>query len=232
MILEGKIKKYNTERGFGFIQVEGRTSDIFFHISDFPKKTGEPKLGERLKFLVVEESGKFKAVNIVRLDLKEARSISEVTANEKLSVSAFSGRSRSQPNKGLIFTIAGLIIIAILSALVFQKYQSYQQSKQLKAARLAEEQSRIIEQQRKAIGELPKLKFSEKTERALQHQQVQPMLATRSTGAANTQFRWDGRQHCSQMNSRAEAEFFIKNCPDTKMDGDNDGIPCENNSRW
>ena len=53
MILEGKIKKYNTERGFGFIQVEGRTSDIFFHIYDFPKKTGEPKLGERLKFIVV-----------------------------------------------------------------------------------------------------------------------------------------------------------------------------------
>lgn len=232
MILEGKIKKYNAERGFGFIQVEGRASDIFFHISDFPKKTGEPKLGERLKFLVVEESGKFKAVNIVRLDLKEARSISEVTANEKLSVSAFSGRTRSQSNKGLTFTIVGLIIIAILSALVFQKYQSYQQSKQLKAARLAEEQNRIIEQQRKAIGELPKLKFSEKTERTLQHQQVQPMQATRSTDAANTQFRCDGRQHCSQMNSRAEAEFFIKNCPDTKMDGDNDGIPCENDSRW
>ncbi|WP_424893851.1 excalibur calcium-binding domain-containing protein [Acinetobacter courvalinii] len=193
---------------------------------------GEPKLGERLKFLVVEERGKFKAVNIVRLDLKESRSISEVTANEKLSVSSLSGRSRSQSNKGLIFTIVGLIIIAILSALVFQKYQSYQQSKQLKAARLAEEQSRIIEQQRKAIGELPKLKFSEKTERALQHQQVQPMQATRSTDAADTQFRCDGRQHCSQMNSRAEAEFFIKNCPDTKMDGDNDGIPCENDSRW
>lgn len=232
MILEGKIKKYNTERGFGFIQVEGRASDIFFHISDFPKKTGEPKLGERLKFLVVEESGKFKAVNIVRLDLKEARSISEVTANEKLSVSSLSGRSRSQSNRGLTFTLVGLIIIAILGALVFQKYQSYQQSKQLKAARLAEEQSRIIEQQRKAIGELPKLKLSEKTERALQHQQVQPMQATRSTSATNTQFRCDGRQHCSQMNSRAEAEFFIKNCPDTKMDGDNDGIPCENDSRW
>ncbi|MCU4578800.1 cold shock domain-containing protein [Acinetobacter courvalinii] len=232
MILEGKIKKYNTERGFGFIQVEGRTSDIFFHISDFPKKTGEPRLGERLKFLVVEERGKFKAVNIVRLDLKESRSISEVTANEKLSVSSLSGRSRSQSNKGLTFTIVGLIIIAILSALVFQKYQSYQQSKQLKAARLAEEQNRIIEQQRKAIGELPKVKLSEKTERALQHQQVQPIQATRSSGAANTQFRCDGRQHCSQMNSRAEAEFFIKNCPDTKMDGDNDGIPCENDSRW
>ena len=42
----------------------------------------------------------------------------------------------------------------------------------------------------------------------------------------------DGRQHCSQMTSRAEAEFFVKNCPNTKMDGDYDGIPCENDSRF
>jgi len=48
----------------------------------------------------------------------------------------------------------------------------------------------------------------------------------------NEQFKCDGRQHCSQMTSRAEAEFFIRNCPDTKMDGDNDGIPCENDSRF
>ncbi len=45
-------------------------------------------------------------------------------------------------------------------------------------------------------------------------------------------FSCDGRQHCSQMTSRAEAVFFIRNCPDTKMDGDNDGIPCENDSRF
>ncbi|PKM26242.1 MAG: calcium-binding protein [Gammaproteobacteria bacterium HGW-Gammaproteobacteria-13] len=46
------------------------------------------------------------------------------------------------------------------------------------------------------------------------------------------QFSCDGRQHCSQMRSRTEAEFFLRNCPNTKMDGDNDGIPCENDSRF
>jgi len=45
-------------------------------------------------------------------------------------------------------------------------------------------------------------------------------------------FSCDGRQHCSQMNSRAEAVYFLRNCPNTKMDGDYDGIPCENDSRW
>ena len=40
-------------------------------------------------------------------------------------------------------------------------------------------------------------------------------------------FRCDGRTHCSQMTSCAEATYFLKNCPGTKMDGNHDGIPCE-----
>jgi cold shock CspA family protein len=40
-------------------------------------------------------------------------------------------------------------------------------------------------------------------------------------------FNCDGRVHCSQMTSCAEAKFFLKNCPGTQMDGDNDGDPCE-----
>jgi hypothetical protein len=35
-------------------------------------------------------------------------------------------------------------------------------------------------------------------------------------------FSCDGRQHCSQMSSRAEAVYFINHCPNTKMDGDHD----------
>lgn len=40
-------------------------------------------------------------------------------------------------------------------------------------------------------------------------------------------FQCDGRIHCSQMTSCAEATFFLKNCPGVKMDGDHDGVPCE-----
>ena len=64
---------------------------------------------------------------------------------------------------------------------------------------------------------------------------VEPQ-ASRAPAAAVAQpaerFSCDGRQHCSQMRSRAEAEFFLRNCPNTKMDGDGDGIPCENDSRF
>lgn len=49
----------------------------------------------------------------------------------------------------------------------------------------------------------------------------------RRTQASTPQFRCDGRTHCSQMRSCEEAKYFIRHCPNTKMDGDRDGVPCE-----
>ena len=40
-------------------------------------------------------------------------------------------------------------------------------------------------------------------------------------------YQCDGRQYCSQMHSCEEATYFLQHCPDTHMDGDRDGIPCE-----
>jgi endonuclease YncB( thermonuclease family) len=50
-----------------------------------------------------------------------------------------------------------------------------------------------------------------------------PVLPT----AAAEPYRCDGRIYCSQMRSCAEATFFLKNCPGVKMDGNRDGVPCE-----
>jgi cold shock CspA family protein len=36
-----------------------------------------------------------------------------------------------------------------------------------------------------------------------------------------------GKTHCSEMVSCDEARFYLDNCPGTRMDGDGDGIPCE-----
>ena len=53
---------------------------------------------------------------------------------------------------------------------------------------------------------------------------VKTVLSTPPTAPS---FVCDGRQHCSQMTSCAEATYFSNNCPNTKMDGNNDGVPCE-----
>ncbi|GLS95311.1 hypothetical protein GCM10007918_26030 [Piscinibacter gummiphilus] len=48
-----------------------------------------------------------------------------------------------------------------------------------------------------------------------------------ATAATSGRFSCDGRQYCSQMRSCDEAKYFLANCPDPRMDGDRDGIPCE-----
>ncbi|WP_127025075.1 excalibur calcium-binding domain-containing protein [Rheinheimera mangrovi] len=41
------------------------------------------------------------------------------------------------------------------------------------------------------------------------------------------QFQCEGKQHCSEMSSCEEAEFYLEQCPNVLIDGDRDGIPCE-----
>ena len=36
-----------------------------------------------------------------------------------------------------------------------------------------------------------------------------------------------GKTHCSHMRSYEEASFYLRHCPNVSMDGDGDGIPCE-----
>jgi excalibur calcium-binding domain-containing protein len=45
--------------------------------------------------------------------------------------------------------------------------------------------------------------------------------------ADNSAFTCDGRTRCREMRSCEEALYFLQKCPGTKMDGDQDGIPCE-----
>jgi hypothetical protein len=51
--------------------------------------------------------------------------------------------------------------------------------------------------------------------------------APTANAAAPAASRCDGRTHCSHMRSCEEAKYFIQHCPNTQMDGDRDGVPCE-----
>ena len=73
----------------------------------------------------------------------------------------------------------------------------------------------------------PTSQFKTPTNQALPAQTV-----PKSKSKFEPNYTCDGRKHCRQMSSYQEAKFFIKNCPNTAMDGDNDGIPCENESRF
>ena len=57
--------------------------------------------------------------------------------------------------------------------------------------------------------------------------QMPPARDLPAPKTSETTYRCDGRTHCSQMRSCAEAKFFLQHCPAVQMDGNNDGIPCE-----
>ena len=55
---------------------------------------------------------------------------------------------------------------------------------------------------------------------------LQPLFDAASDSKKSS-FKCDGRVYCSEMTSCAEATYFLQNCPGVKMDGNNDGVPCE-----
>lgn len=61
--VKGKISKYLSFRGYGFISVEGQEKDIFFHMSKYPQR--EIPVQDQLIEFDIEENDKGKeAVNI------------------------------------------------------------------------------------------------------------------------------------------------------------------------
>ena len=213
MFAEGVIKSYNAARGFGFIAIEGNAKDLFFHIKDFPNKNIDPKVGEKLKFRIVDDQGKLKAENIVRLDVK-IESANRTSENKTYHAQGINTKSHSsqrnsakgrnaqhhyskqpQSSSGFGSTVIGLIVIVGLIYMIYGKIQRAQLADQAPEPTYVQQIATPVESNSKS-------------------------------------YQCDGRTHCSQMNSREEARWFVRNCPGTKMDGNNDGEPCESDSRW
>ncbi|GLK77155.1 cold-shock protein [Methylopila jiangsuensis] len=61
----GTVKFFNTQKGYGFIQPDDGSKDVFVHISDV-ERSGLHTLveGQKVGFEVVMERGKTKAANL------------------------------------------------------------------------------------------------------------------------------------------------------------------------
>ena len=54
-----------------------------------------------------------------------------------------------------------------------------------------------------------------------------PALA-KSKKANAEQFSCEDTKYCKEMRSCAEAKFHLNECGESRLDRDNDGVPCEN----
>lgn len=121
MRIEGKLTKWNDDRGFGFIEPTQGGQEIFVHISSFPKETQRPKLNELLTFEVeVSKEGKKHAVRVQR----------PVTRQLKNSGST---RLNDQKPRGSSHTIIKFVFVVALVAYGYGKFNEHSSVKNIGA---------------------------------------------------------------------------------------------------
>ncbi len=85
-LLQGKVKQYDSSKGFGFIGYAD--GDIFFHISDFPQDGTEPKRNDRVKFIAQRNGEKFKAIKIQRVEDHSKKAVKAKVAKHNKSITS------------------------------------------------------------------------------------------------------------------------------------------------
>ena len=189
---EGRLAKWNAERGFGFIASADSGEDVFVHISAFPRNGREPAVDEWLSF-EVEPDGKGRK-RAVRVRRRGGETAARAPSSRRAPVRLSRTPKAASP-------MGKLVVVALLAAMGWAGYSRL-------TARL---------NVHGAAGTAPPIHA--------------PVSSGGLPGASKLpvppDFRCDGRQYCSQMTSCREATLFLQNCPGTKMDGNHDGVPCE-----
>jgi cold shock CspA family protein len=187
----GKLTKWNAERGFGFVAADHGDQELFVHVSAFPRDGRPPAIGEPLTFeMELDKEGRKRAVGLRRPGAPDPRA-SRHQPQEQVRRLSLRATERSESNS------FGSVLVALLvvAGLGWYGYTRYTERAEVTAA---EPQGVMSSQAQTAAPEIK-----------------QPA------------FQCDGRKHCSQMSSCNEAKQFLNNCPGMEMDGDGDGIPCE-----
>lgn len=212
MRTHGKLAKWNDDRGFGFIEPAVGTEEIFVHISAFPRDGIRPCIGEMISFEIdLSGDGKKRAVRVMR---PCSRGTAHRTRRAKPTA------TRQSP----LTAVVGLLLLVGIG------WYGYAQL----TARHATDSTPLPTPTSRAMPAMPThvsppiTPTPEPIPHVVQATPEPSLHANRVMAVAPEQpFHCDGRTRCPQMTSCAEATFFIKQCPGTKMDGDGDGVPCE-----
>jgi cold shock CspA family protein len=211
MRTQGTLVKWNEERGFGFIRTRDSGIEIFVHVSAFPRSGRRPQIGDPLAFEVVTAADGRKQAQAVAFDVPLGRAdftLAPVdrkpapnahgSASARTSTPPHARHRRHEPDRESPGLLFKLFAGALLIGAVVFGHRKF------------------IELRAVAVD-------------TLHGNSAAPLVAPTSpaAGTSSSGYRCDGREHCSQMTSCAEATWFIRHCRNTKMDGDHDGIPCE-----
>lgn len=117
MRFEGRIVKWDDERGFGFIKADQSDAQVFVHISECPKGQGRPQLGERVSFEVVvdpvKQKKKARKLQFVeRAFQRQAHDVQTDRLRKRTSHRSRGAKSRSDGVLGhLIYSLVSLCLL-------------------------------------------------------------------------------------------------------------------------
>ena len=209
MRTQGSLIRWNEDRGFGFIKTADSGIEVFVHISQFPRGGRRPQVGDTLHFdIATAEDGRKQAKAVIfdmplgRADFTLAPIQRSPVERPPQTVPARTsaprpGRSRGRDSHAA--PASGLYPFFFGVLLLGALVFGYRKFVEFRAVAVDTMYGRNAETT------------------------VVPTPAPADAPA----YRCDGRTHCSQMRSCADATAVLRNCPGTQMDGDSDGIPCE-----
>ncbi|WP_351189038.1 excalibur calcium-binding domain-containing protein [Shewanella sp. TB4-MNA-CIBAN-0142] len=196
----GSLVRWNTEKGFGFIKPEtGENQDVFIHISTLKHMARKPIVGDEILFHRENQpDGKVKAV---KASIEGVAVVSNTTRPAYHTGQHHRNSPSHQDENYRSSPVLGrVIMLIILLGVGIFGYKQYQK-----------------------MTATPVL-----TNENVEQMEWTPTVSKPSSINLQPQFRCEaGKTHCSQMTSCEEATFYIRNCPGTQMDGNNDGVPCE-----
>ncbi|HHQ4579701.1 TPA: cold shock domain-containing protein [Aeromonas hydrophila] len=213
MRYQGRIVRWNEARGFGFIAPEQgndepKGAELFVHISALQSDGSLPKIGERVSYqLGSGQDGKPRAEQVFFPD-------------RPLSLAGGSAPAQPAPSVGRQAVTGERPTLARARQRPIYRRRSNWRGKLIPLLVLAGIFSIYSRFSAESVSPSPTSSFSQQVADSTDSPQAAPTFVRQC----------DGRQYCSQMTSCEEATWFLQNCPNTKMDGEGDGIPCE--SQW
>ena len=212
MRAQGNLIKWNADRGFGFAKTGDSGIEVFVHISAFPRSGRQPQIGDPISFEIVSADDGRKQAKAVIYEVPSVRADFTRAPTEKKSAhsthTAKQGQARTSTPRQHRHSrhdtreASGGILgrLIVIALLLGSGVYGYRKFQDFSAADAA-------------AASAP------------------PANAIAQPSAPPAQsYRCDGRTHCSQMRSCADATQVLQRCPGTTMDGDGDGVPCE--TQW
>jgi cold shock CspA family protein len=211
MRYQGRIASWNEARGFGFItpgQEEGEQQggELFVHISALQSDGRLPEVGERVTYQIGRgKDDKLRAVQVFFPDrpwsLADAVVPPPLSSNDVVRRPAAMGATQSVSSRSR-------------PGHSYRRKSSWR-GKLIPLLVLAGLFSIYSRFSGESMAPLPVSSVGGESR------------ASSASQMPARRYECDGREYCSQMTSCDEATWFLQHCPNMKMDGEGDGIPCE-----